>query len=232
MAYQVFISYSSKDQLVADAICGKLEAPPHRIRCWIAHRDIPAGESWDEYIVDALAECKVMVLVFSSNANESEFVKMEVPLAVRNKLTIIPFRIEATEPTKALQLYLYRKHWLDAITEPLEQHLDRLVLRVHANLNLNYTEEKPSKAMPNVKVGSQTASPPVRKGKIPSQRDVMKELIYQFGLDKERVVREYAAAEQRGDVVRKRNESGLTAEGYARALWADGVKHRWLPGLD
>lgn len=51
-----------------------------------------------------------------------------------------------------------------------------------------------------------------------SQRDFMRQLVRRFGHDAERVVREYAAAETRGEVERKSNSHGITAEQYARAL--------------
>ncbi|HYO90018.1 MAG TPA: hypothetical protein VEQ40_00190 [Pyrinomonadaceae bacterium] len=65
------------------------------------------------------------------------------------------------------------------------------------------------------------------KGKA-SQRDFMRELVRRFGINEERVVREYAEAEKRGDVERKRNKYQLTAEQYARALWNDAVKKNWI----
>ena len=46
--------------------------------------------------------------------------------------------------------------------------------------------------------------------------------------DLELIVQEYAAAERRGEVERKQNASGLTSEGYARALYADAIKKGWL----
>jgi hypothetical protein len=46
--------------------------------------------------------------------------------------------------------------------------------------------------------------------------------------DEERAIREYAAAERRGEVSRKQNTSALTAEQYASALLADGVNKGWL----
>jgi hypothetical protein len=64
-----------------------------------------------------------------------------------------------------------------------------------------------------------------------SQRDYMRELVRRFGPDKERVVREYDAAEERGEVERKSNSHRITAEQYARALWNDAVKKGWVSGL-
>ena len=53
MAHDVFISYASSDKVVADAVCSQLESL-HRIRCWIAPRDVTPGASWAESIIDAL----------------------------------------------------------------------------------------------------------------------------------------------------------------------------------
>ena len=61
-----------------------------------------------------------------------------------------------------------------------------------------------------------------------SQRDVMRAIHRMHGHDSERVVREYAAAERRGDVVRKSNEADISAEDYARALLNDGERKGWL----
>lgn len=59
----------------------------------------------------------------------------------------------------------------------------------------------------------------------------MRELVKRFGMNEERVVREYAEAEQRGEVDRKSNTHQYTAEQYARALWNDALKKGWISGL-
>ena len=51
MAHDVFISYSHRDQKVADAVCGRLEQAGHR--CWIAPRDVGAGE-WGKAIIEGM----------------------------------------------------------------------------------------------------------------------------------------------------------------------------------
>lgn len=82
---------------------------------------------------------------------------------------------------------------------------------------------------------ARSQAPTDRRGgrvRIPTQRAVMRELFAKFGGDAERVIREYAAAERRGEVPRKRNTYGLTPEGYARALFADGEKKGWLSDAD
>src|SRR5262245_53335177 len=132
MAHDVFISYSSKDKTVADALCGALES--QGIPCWIAPRNIAYGSDYGEAIVDGINESRVMVLVFSSNANTSPHIKREVDRAVSKSLTIIPIRIEDVAPTRALEYYISPVHWLDAVTPPLEPHLEALADKIHALL--------------------------------------------------------------------------------------------------
>ena len=65
MAHDIFISYSSIDANIANAVCHNLEQGG--IRCWMAPRDIPPGGTWAEIIPNAIQEAKVFVLIFSDN---------------------------------------------------------------------------------------------------------------------------------------------------------------------
>ena len=134
MAHDVFISYATSDKAVADAVCSQLESM-HRIRCWIAPRDVTPGASWAESIIDALDGSKVMVLIFSSKANASMQIEREVERAVHKGINIIPLRIENTVPTKTLEYFISSPHWLDAISVPLEQHINKLAASVKALLS-------------------------------------------------------------------------------------------------
>jgi TIR domain len=75
MARDVFVNYSIHDKTTADAVCATLEA--NGLRCWIAPRDIVPGMNWGEAIIDAINTSRVMVLVFSSNANTSQQILRE-----------------------------------------------------------------------------------------------------------------------------------------------------------
>lgn len=132
MAHDVFISYASKDKKVADAVCSYMEN--ERIRCWIAPRDITPGKKYAQDIVDAIKDCRVMVVIFSSSANESEHVSAEVERAMNRGIIIIPFRIENVTPTGEMEYYLGNRHWLEAITIPMEQHIQRLVKTIQTVL--------------------------------------------------------------------------------------------------
>jgi hypothetical protein len=128
MAHDVFISYSSRDKPIADAICANIEASG--IRCWIAPRDIAPGEDWPAAIATAISESHVMVLVFSAHSNASEDVGREIILAANHRLVIIPFKIDNIEPEPGKQYYLARTHWLDAVNPPTQAQIDALVERV------------------------------------------------------------------------------------------------------
>jgi len=127
--FDVFISHASKDKTIANAVCARLEAAG--IRCWIAPRDIVAGTPYGEAIIDAIQAAKVMVLVFSSSANASAQIPKEIERAVSNGVAILPFRIEDVAPGKSLDYFIGSVHWLDAMTPPMEQHLDNLAATVH-----------------------------------------------------------------------------------------------------
>src|SRR6516165_10740309 len=129
MAHDVFLSYSSKDKPIADAVCGTLEGK--RIRCWIAPRDVLPGLPYGEAIVEAIEASRVMVLVFSASANKSPQVMREVERAVSKGIPILPLRIEQVPPSKSLEYFISAPHWLDALTPPLEKHLNSLTETVH-----------------------------------------------------------------------------------------------------
>jgi hypothetical protein len=130
MPHDVFISHSQKDQHTATAVCHTLEA--RGIRCWMAPRDIEPGKEWMLAIAEGLAAARVVVLVFSSRANESRHVAREVSIAFNEEIPIIPFRIEDVAPGTALKYAIGTTHWLDALTPPLEQHLAALADKVDA----------------------------------------------------------------------------------------------------
>ena len=67
-----------------------------------------------------------MVLIFSARSNGSEQVLREVQLAVNAHLHIIQFRIEDVHLNDDLRYFLSTPHWLDALTPPMEAHIERL----------------------------------------------------------------------------------------------------------
>ncbi len=164
MAHDVFISYASSDRAVANAVCSQLESI-HRVRCWIAPRDITPGASWAESIIDALDTAKIMVLIFSSSANASMQIEREVERAVHKGIHIIPLRIEDATPTKTLEYFISAPHWLDALTTPMEQHIDKLAVSVKALLAKGAHAHPPAPAVASAAEPPRPAPTPARAAK-------------------------------------------------------------------
>jgi predicted ATPase len=146
MPSMVFISHSSKDRATADAICAHLESAG--IKCWIAPRDIEPGATWTKGIMQGLEACRVLILVFSEHANDSDHVQREVAKAFSSGLAVIPFRIKDVSPNQSLSYFLDTVQWLDASAPPLQKHLGTLSERVKKLLVDETTRNQPARLGP------------------------------------------------------------------------------------
>jgi biotin transporter BioY len=167
MPHDVFVSYSSDDKPTADAVCATLENKG--IRCWIAPRDILPGMEWGGAIVDAINASRVMVLVYSAKANDSPQIKREVERAVNRGLSIIPFRIEDVPMSTTLEYFMSMPHWLDALTPPLQDHLDRLAKTTSLLL------ERAGVALATPPIG-QTTVPPASSPSLTTSRNIARHI--------------------------------------------------------
>jgi len=55
---------------------------------------------------------------------------------------IIPFRIEDAPLTKAMQFYIKLPHWLDALTPPIEDHIEALSTSIRSFMTSASRKEK------------------------------------------------------------------------------------------
>ena len=76
---RVFISYSSKDKEMAGEIAAILSIL--RMRPFLAHDDIEAGEQWREAVREAIRECDMLVALVTPNFRESKYTEQEVGAA-------------------------------------------------------------------------------------------------------------------------------------------------------
>jgi hypothetical protein len=132
--HECFVSYSSKDQKMADAIVNYLES--EKIRCWIAYRDADAGDSYAASIIRAIRESSICVLVLSENANSSKHVLKEIEAICKHEKIIIPFKIDNVQLNDTMEYHLSSTHWLDAIEAPIENHFNRLVIAIKKHLGI------------------------------------------------------------------------------------------------
>jgi hypothetical protein len=157
MASDVFVSHSIKDKAVAEAIVARLEADS--VTCWLAPRDVVPGADWGESIIDAIESSRIMILIFSRNADASPQIKREVERAVNKGVYIIPFRVDDIPPTKSLEYFISTSQWMDAFSPPLERHLDNLAKTVKAVLQRRLLHGADTPAQPE---RPSIPTPPVR----------------------------------------------------------------------
>lgn len=112
---EVFISKSTKDDLVAEAVCNVLEK--NNIKCWIAPRNILGGKEYAEEISKGIKEAHILLVIVSRNSNESKHVLNEINLAVEYNKIILPFKIDETEINESFRYYLDRTHAIHAFPE-------------------------------------------------------------------------------------------------------------------
>ena len=121
MTFDVFISYSSKDKATADAACAILESAG--VRCWIAPRDVIPGMAFSESIIDAIANAKIMVLIFSGHANASAEINRQAESAADKGTPVVLLRIEDVPMSSCRKYSVGTSHRLDALTSLLETRL-------------------------------------------------------------------------------------------------------------
>ena len=155
----IFISHSSKDQTVARTLCTALES--RGLTCWIASRDVGAGENFQDSIVAAIRAAKVMVLVFSENANNSSEIKKELALASQHRIPVIPARVEDVAPVAALAYELATRQWIN-LFEDWENEIETLCDRVRQIVPpaTSATPRSQPAAQPSTQPAVETASPP------------------------------------------------------------------------
>ena len=156
MSSSIFISYSSRDQKVAETICDALQSRGHT--CWISCRDIGPGENFQESIVKAIRAAKLMLLVFTSNANNSNEIKKEIVLAGRYHLTVVPVRVEDVVPNDALAYEFATRQWID-----LFRDWERDIERVSSQIGGILAEGSPNDDASAPIVAKPVPRPPAKK---------------------------------------------------------------------
>ncbi|MFR9513368.1 MAG: toll/interleukin-1 receptor domain-containing protein [Rikenellaceae bacterium] len=169
MKYDVFISYSSKDQKVVEALSHYLESC--NIRCFVAYRDIPKGIVWAAAITAAIESSQMMLVVFSENFNNSDQVDREIEMCSEEKKPILTYRIADANFKGAKKYYLKNINWIDAFPNPeinfgelqssikklicINKPIEKVNIKKEPIINLPadniYVAPKSNKRKPNIK---------------------------------------------------------------------------------
>jgi TolB-like protein/Tfp pilus assembly protein PilF len=130
-AEPVFISYASADALMANRVCEFLET--HATPCWIAPRDVRAGDLYADAIVKAINACPVLIVILSERSVSSGHVLREVERASAKQRPLISLRLDTVALPPAMEYFLSASHWLDASDGNIDRALQQLIdaLRHH-----------------------------------------------------------------------------------------------------
>jgi len=104
MSTEVFVSYSSQDYERVIPLVDRLRAAG--IAVWVDEGNIDAATLWSESIVEAIAECRVLIMMVSSHSTDSHNVVKEVMIASEGKKTILPIYLEPAEIPAKLKYQL------------------------------------------------------------------------------------------------------------------------------
>lgn len=152
--HDIFICFSSKDEAIAHKVVQFLEA--RNLKCWIALRDVLAGQNYQESIVQALENARGIVFLFSESSSQSAEIRKELSLGGRFKMPVFPLRLSPITPTGALSYELATRQWVDLfpnatralgkLAETIEEALNGSAKAADARAKLNQTMEGPSNA--------------------------------------------------------------------------------------
>lgn len=120
---RTFISYESTNKSIAFKVCEYLEA--NGITCWIAPRDIHAGEYAGE-ITRALKTADNLVVICSPTTSKSPHVRNEVSLAFGSGCKIVPFVLKDVKLDDSLEYYFAGKQRVYA-EEDIDEGLANLL---------------------------------------------------------------------------------------------------------
>lgn len=96
----VFISHSSADKPIVREIEKLLK--PHA-NTWFDENNIKVGDSISAAIDNGLENCDAIILCFSENTKNSDWVRREYSYAMHEGIQILPVRLDGSKPPPTLQ---------------------------------------------------------------------------------------------------------------------------------
>ena len=97
MAYNVFVSYSTKNLPIAEWTKSTLHQPGH-VEIFVAEFSVEPSQPLNEEIEKAIRNCDLFVLLWSSEARKSDYVPQEIGIARGCNKTILPVVMQEGVP--------------------------------------------------------------------------------------------------------------------------------------
>jgi hypothetical protein len=93
--HEIFISYSRRDSSVVQALATALGEKG--LSVWVDKSGIQEGDAYDTQIEDAIAQTRVVIVLWSKNSVRSQWVRAEAAYAL-SKQKLLPVSIDRTDP--------------------------------------------------------------------------------------------------------------------------------------
>ncbi len=133
----VFISYNSPKQEVAEAIVKYLES--NGVSCFIDFRDMPGGESYGGALVRAVKDCNMQLFIFSEAANENtKNILAELEIAHKKEMPRLTISLDDCEPVDDIDFYISSRHNVKCYPDPIDTYLPLILSNIK-----NLLPEKP-----------------------------------------------------------------------------------------
>jgi DNA-directed RNA polymerase subunit RPC12/RpoP len=126
LTMHVFISYNHHDRKTARRLGGQLRLVGGDV--WFDEWEVKAGDSIPGKVNDALAAVDTVVLVWSTQANRSAWVRAELETAIARAIDddgfrVITVRLDSTLPPPLLR----RLKWIDLIDEDVGRAVNEIM---------------------------------------------------------------------------------------------------------
>lgn len=114
MQYDVFISYSRKDIAAAETLCRALDEAG--VKYWI-DRNMHGSVNFLSEITRYIRNAKAVLFIASDNSAKSEWTQKEILYALKQKKTIIPYRLGKFhfEQNEELDFVFTNVQWIDSL---------------------------------------------------------------------------------------------------------------------
>jgi predicted lactoylglutathione lyase len=106
---QVFISFSMKDENIANKIYEQLTK--NGIGSWISTKSMDPGKDYPTQIIRAIDNCDIFVMVITENTYESRHVQTEIERAFSGNKEIYPIKLDNSDMPESFAYFLGRTQW-------------------------------------------------------------------------------------------------------------------------
>ena len=129
MSYDVFISFSFKDQSLANSIYNDL-VNKYGLNVWICDKEILGGENYKTAILKALPESKCVLLLQTPHSVNSTEIPSEVSIARRLGLRIIPVKFDGAVFTNTVAYDIPDNNILEVSTPPTDAEMNLIAASI------------------------------------------------------------------------------------------------------